>query len=143
LSYREEQKIKGEVIVKKVIGMVVSLIGVAILAMGIVFMAQSNTAKKTVANEISPIAVKDVNATYDTLTTHFDQYMQAEEPNIQAGKAAPTATYDYFAAQRALMAQAKANLGLAGFVMMTGVVNIVLGLGLILAGMALYMKPTA
>jgi len=50
------------------------------------------------------------NATYDTLTTHFDQYMQAEEPNIQAGKAAPTATYDYFAAQRALMAQAKANL---------------------------------
>jgi hypothetical protein len=32
---------------------------------------------------------------------------------------------------------------LAGFVMMTGVVNIVLGLGLILAGMALYMKPTA
>jgi hypothetical protein len=41
------------------------------------------------------------------------------------------------------MAQAKANLGLAGFVMMTGVVNIVLGLGLILAGMALYMKSTA
>ena len=127
---------------KKVIGMVVSLIGVAILAMGIVFMAQSNTAKKTVANEISPIAVKDVNATYDTLTTHFDQYMQVEEPNIQAGKAAPTAMYIYFSAQRALMAQAKANLGLAGFVMMTGVVNIVLGLGLILAGMALYMKST-
>jgi hypothetical protein len=143
LSYREEQKIKGEVIVKKVIGMVVSLIGVAILAMGIVFMAQSNTAKKTIANEIAPIEVKDVNAKYDAVSAAYNQVMQDEEPGIQAKTKPASATYNYLSAQRALLGLAKANLGVAGFVMMTGVVNIVLGIGLILAGMALYMKPTA
>jgi len=55
LSYLEEQRIKGEVIVKKVIGMVVSLIGVAILAMGIVFEFQAATAKQAVTDEIAQL----------------------------------------------------------------------------------------
>jgi len=68
LSYLEEQRIKGEVIVKKVIGMVVSLIGVAILAMGIVFEFQAATAKQAVTDEIAPIALADLNAKYDAVT---------------------------------------------------------------------------
>jgi hypothetical protein len=123
--------------------MVVALIGVAILVMGIVFITQANTAKKTVADQVAPIAVADVNAKYDAVSTAYNQAMAAEEPNIQAGKAAPSAIYDYYSAQRALLGLAKANLGTAGFVLMTGVVDIILGLGLVLAGMALYMKPTA
>ena len=128
---------------KRFYGIIVALIGVAILAMGIVFEAQANTAKKTVANEVSPIAVKDVNAQYDAASAGYNQYMAKEQPNISAGTAAPSTVYDYYGAQRALLGQAKANLGVAGFVMMTGVINIVLGLGLVLVGMALYMKPTA
>ena len=40
------------------------------------------------------------------------------------------------------MGLAKSNVGMSGFVMMSGTVDIVLGIGLILVGMALYMKPT-
>jgi uncharacterized membrane protein len=129
--------------VKRFYGIIVALIGVAILVMGIVFMMQANTGKKTVADEVKPIALSDVNAKYDAVSAGYNQYMAAEEPNIQAGKAAPSVMYDYLSAQRALLGLAKANVGLSGFVMMSGVVDIILGIGLILAGMALYMRQTA
>ena len=41
------------------------------------------------------------------------------------------------------MGLAKSNLGTSGFVMMSGTVDIVLGIGLVLVGLALYMKPAA
>jgi len=129
--------------VKRFYGIIVALIGVAILAMGIVFEFQANTAKKTIADEVSPIALSDVNAQYDAASAQYNSYMAAEQPNISAGKAAPTVMYDYFGAQRALLGLAKSNVGTASFVMMSGTVDIVLGIGLILAGMALYMKPAA
>ena len=52
---------------KRFYGIIVALIGVAILAMGIVFVMQANTAKQTVADEVSPIALSDLNAQYDAV----------------------------------------------------------------------------
>jgi len=129
--------------VKRVIGIIVALIGVVILVMGIVFELQANTAKKTVADEISPIPLSGLNAQYDAIKTAQEQYMAAEGANVQAGKAAPSAGYNYTSAQRALLGLAKSNIGTSGFVMMSGTVDIVLGLGLMLTGMVLYMKPAA
>jgi uncharacterized membrane protein len=143
LSYLEEQRIKGEVIVKKVIGMVVSLIGVAILAMGIVFEFQAATAKQAVTDEIAPIALADLNAKYDAVKAGQQQYMAKEEPGIQAKTSQPSVVYDYYSAQRALLGLAKSNIATAKFVMMSATVDIVLGIGLILTGMVLYMKPSA
>jgi uncharacterized membrane protein len=129
--------------VKRFYGIIIALIGVAILAMGIVFEFQAATAKQTVADEISPITLSNLNATYDQVKTGQEQYMAMEEPKIQAKQAAPSATYNYYSAQRALLGLAKSNIGTASFVMMSGTVDIVLGIGLILAGLALYMKPAA
>ena len=127
---------------KRIIAMVVALIGVAILVMGIVFEFQSNAGKQKVADEITPVALADLNATYDQVKAGYAHYSALEEPGIRAKTAAPSATYDYYAAQRALLGMAKSNISLSKFVMMCGTVDIVLGLGLILAGIALYMKPT-
>ena len=128
---------------KRFYAMIVALIGVAILAMGIVFVMQANTAKQTVADEISPIPLSGLNAQYDTIKTAQEQYMAAEGANVQVGKAAPSAGYNYTSAQRALLGLAKSNIGTSGFVMMSGIVDIILGLGLILTGTMLYMKPAA
>jgi uncharacterized membrane protein len=128
---------------KRFYGIIVALIGVAILAMGIVFLAQANTAKKTVADEISPVTLSNLNAQYNTVEAAQEKQMAAEEPGIQAGQAAPSAMYNYLSAQRALLGLAKSNVGTAGFVMMSGTVDIVLAIGLILIGLALYMKPAA
>ena len=134
-------KFKGEGTVKRFYGIIVALIGVAILVMGIVFMVQANTAKKTVANEISPITLSNLNAQYNTVEAAQEKQMAAEEPGIQAGQAAPSAMYNYLSAQRALLGLAKSNMGTSGFVMMSGTVDIILGIGLALIGVALYMKP--
>ncbi|MFY9812927.1 MAG: hypothetical protein WBQ62_00915 [Dehalococcoidales bacterium] len=128
---------------KRFYGIIVALIGVAILAMGIVFLAQANTAKKTVADEISPVTLSNLNTQYNTIEAAQEKQMAAEEPGIQAGQAAPSAMYNYLSAQRALLGLAKSNLGTSGFVMMSGTVDIVLGIGLVLVGLALYMKPAA
>jgi hypothetical protein len=134
---------KGEGTMKRIFSLVVALIGIAILVMGIVFMLQANTGKKTVADEISPIALSDLNAKYNTVEAAQEAQMAKEEPGIQAGQALPSAMYNYLSSQRALLGLAKSNMALSGFVMMSGTVDIVLGIGLILAGLALYMKPAA
>ena len=128
---------------KRFYGIIVALIGVAILVMGIVFALQANTGKKTVADEISPIALSGLNAKYDTVKAAQEAQAAKEEPGIQAKTSQPSVVYDYYSAQRALLGLAKSNIATAKFVMMSGTVDIVLGLGLILTGMVLYMKPAA
>jgi len=128
---------------KRFIGMVVALIGIATLVFGIIFIIQSNTGKQTVADEVKPIALSDVNPKYDAVSASQTQLMAAEEPKIQSGQAQPSAMYNYLSAQRALLGLAKANIGLTGFVMMSGTVDIILGIALILMGMTLFMKQTA
>ena len=128
---------------KRFYGIIIALIGVAILAMGIVFEFQAATAKQTVADESAPIALADLNAKYDAVKAGQQQYMAKEEPGIQAKTSQPSVVYDYYSAQRALLGLAKSNIATAKFVMMSATVDIVLGIGLILTGMVLYMKPSA
>ena len=52
---------------KRFYGIIVALIGVAILVMGIVFLTQANTAKKTVADQIAPVTLSNLNATYNSV----------------------------------------------------------------------------
>jgi ABC-type dipeptide/oligopeptide/nickel transport system permease component len=130
-------------LMKRLIGMIVALVGVACLVFGIVFIVQSNSAKKMVADEISPLALSDLNAKYDTVKAAQIKQMAAEEPNIQAGKAAPSVMYDYLSAQRALLGLAKSNVLTAQSVMMNGILDIVIGIGLFLGGMVMIRKSTA
>jgi hypothetical protein len=48
--------------------------------------------------------------------------------------------YAYLSGQRALLGLAKSNLGLAMFTRLSGIVGIVLGLGVVLSGLALLRK---
>ena len=69
--------------------------------------------------------------------------MAQEEPAIQGGTAAASATYNYLSAQRALLGLAKANVGNVNAVMMNGIVDIILGLGLVLTGFVTFKKAAA
>jgi hypothetical protein len=128
---------------KRLIGMVVVIIGVASLVMGIIFIMQAGSARKTIADSITPVKMSELNATYDKIVVKHDAAMAAEEPQIQAGKAAPSAIYNYLSAQRALLGLAKSNVGVAGFLQTSGVLDIVLGVGLLLVGFAFTAKEKA
>lgn len=123
--------------------LVIVLLGVASLVMGIIFVIQASSGTKSIADDIAPLAIKDVNASYDKVTTSQRQIMAAEEPNIQAGKALPSAMYNYLTVQRTGLGLARANIGLVGFIRMAGIINIILGVGLVLVGVAAPAKAKA
>lgn len=69
--------------------------------------------------------------------------MAAEEPNIQAGKAAPSAMYNYLTVQRTGLGLTRTNIGLVGFIRMAGIINVVLGVSLVLIGITVPAKSKA
>jgi len=124
----------------RVIAIIIAILGLAGFVYGILFVAQAGSVENQVADSVAPLALSEVNAKYDAVAVKYDAARTAEEPQIQAGKAAPSVMYDYFSAQRALLGLAKTNIGLAKFLRTSGTVDILLGLGMFLAGVWLLRK---
>src|SRR4030042_5554007 len=122
---------------------VVAVLGVVSLVFGIIFITQASSAEKEIASELQPLKIAEVDATYDKVKAmQIDQAMK-EDPNIQAKTAAPSDMYNYLKVQRTSLALAKTNIGLAGFVRTSGIMGIIVGAGLILAGLGLFKKAKA
>jgi hypothetical protein len=119
---------------------VVMVLGVTCLVFGIIFITQASSAEKEIASEIQPLKIAEVDAKYDAVKAKQIALMTTEEPNIQAGKAAPSDMYNYLTVQRTSLGLARANIGLTGFVRTSGIIDIILGVGLILAGLGLFKK---
>jgi hypothetical protein len=115
----------------------VAIIGVVALVFGIMFIVQARSAEQDIANEVQPLKIADVNIKYEAVAASQMALAAAEEPQIQAKKAAPSTTYIYLSAQRALLGLAKSNLGVAGFVRTSGIIDVLVGLSLILAGVCM------
>jgi dipeptide/tripeptide permease len=122
------------------IAVVVAVLGVVSLVFGIIFITQASSAERQIASEIQPLKIAEVDAKYEAVKTNQTGLAQAEEPQIQAGKAAPSAMYNYLTIQRTSLGLARANIGLVGFTRTSGIINIIVGLGLILAGVGLFKK---
>ena len=126
----------------RVISIIVVILGVATLAFGILFLMQAGSAEKQIADEVKPLKLAELDAKYDAVTPKQEGLMAKEEPQIQAGQAAPSAMYNYLSAHRSLLAIARSNVGIAKFVRTSGTVNIIIGLGLIVVGLAMMVKKT-
>ena len=125
---------------KRIIGMVIAILGVASLVMGIMFFMQAGSSKQEITDDIAPVLISEVNAKYDLVRTKQIAIMATEEPKIQAGQALPSDLYNYLSAQRALLGVAKSNLKVVGALQTSGIIDIVVGCGLGLAGVALLRK---
>ena len=119
---------------------VVAVIGVASLVFGIIFIPQASSAEQEIADKIAPLTIAEVDAKYEAVTTSQQALAAAEEPGIQAGTAAPSATYNYLTIQRTSLGLARANIGFARFLRTSGIIYIIVGLGLILASVGLFKK---
>ncbi len=119
---------------------VVAVLGVVVLVFGIVFIIQAGSSEKEIAESIQPITLTELDAKYEAVKTSQMAIRAAEEPQIQAGQAAPSAMYNYLTVQRTALGLARTNVGLAGFVRTSGIIGIIVGLGLILAGVGLFKK---
>jgi hypothetical protein len=124
----------------RVLGVIIIILGLVGVVFGVMFFPQANSAQQKVADELAPLTLDKLDAQYDVVVTKFHQLQAAEEPNIQAGKAAPSSTYAYISAQRALLGLAKSNVATVNFVMYMGIVCIALGVGLAATGVVLVLK---
>lgn len=122
------------------IAVIVALIGVVGIVFGTMFILQAGSAEQDIADEIQPLTIAQVDAKYEVVKANQVALAAAEEPGIQAGTAAPSATYIYLTAQRTSLGLVRSNIGVASFVRTNGILNIAVGLGLILVGMGLLKK---
>src|SRR4030042_7157730 len=113
-----------------ILALVALILGLAALVFGVVFIFQASSSDKEIANSIAPLKLNEVNAKYDAVATKYNAIKMAEEPNIQAGQALPTAMYNYLSSQRALLGLAKSNIGTVKAIRINGIVDIMVGVSL-------------
>jgi len=104
------------------------------------FIIQANSSRQEIANEIQPLKIEQVDAKYEAVKASQIALATAEEPQIQAGQAAPSAMYNYLSAQRALLGLAKSNLGVTDFVKTSGITTIIIGASLLLISGVIFIK---
>jgi hypothetical protein len=124
----------------RALAVIVIILGLAALVFGILFIPQASSAEQEIADSVAPLTLDQVDAKYDAVAVKYDALKAAEEPQIQAKTAAPTINYVYLSAQRALLGLAKSNIGTAKFVRLNGLIDILVGLGLVLSGLVLLRK---
>ena len=73
----------------RILSLVTIVLGIAALALGVVFVFQANAGNNEITTSILPLTADQVNPKYDAVSAKYNQIMAAEEPSIQAGKAAP------------------------------------------------------
>ena len=110
----------------RAVAVIIIILGLASLVLGILFTTQSVTARQEVADSIAPLPLDQLDATYDNLK----QQVEA------AGDQAPVE----LTAKKTGLGLARANVGTADFVRMTGLIDIIIGLGLALTGVGMLRK---
>ena len=116
----------------RAIAVIIIILGLASLVFGILFTTQSGTARQEVADSIDPLPLDQLDDRYDQVKA---QYKQMRDSGAQ-----PSAEYNYLAVQKTGLGLARANVGTARAIMLYGLIDIIVGLGLVLTGVAMLRK---
>ena len=118
----------------RLLGLLVVILGIAAIVFGIMFIPQASDAKQKVVDSLtSPVTLDNLDATYDQISGAFNQLKAAGMPSSDP-------QYVMVLGQRTSLGLAKSSVGLAKFINTMGMVNIIVGVGLVLAGVAVMMK---
>ena len=109
---------------KKLSAYLVTVIGVVVIVFGALFMWGASSSQKTLADEIAPLTISQVDATYE---------------QVSAGAKANPSDVS-MALKKASLGLAKSNIGTIDFVRQSGIMAIALGFGVVLVGMTMVMK---
>lgn len=123
----------------RILALLIAIIGVALLAIGIYYIPQAISGKQEVADKIAPLTLNKLDATYDEVSKEHAKLIITEELKIRQG-AEPDAKYNYLTIQRTGLGLARAEVGLTNFVLITGIIEIILGVALILISIGLMKK---
>ena len=116
----------------RIIGIIVLILGVAGLAFGVLLIPQSYSAEDDIAESIAPLPLDQVDSQYDAVKAKYTQMKESGAP--------PSVEYNYLTVQKTGLGLTRSQIGLASFTRTSGIINIILGVGLILAGIGLMRK---
>ena len=125
----------------RVIAIIIMILGLASLAFGVVFIMEASDAEDEIAESIDPLPLDDVDDRYDEVKAQQSVMRAMVTPAIQAGED-PPAMYNYLTIQRTSLGLTRSQIGLANLTRTMGIINIVIGAGLILAGTGLLKKSS-
>lgn len=115
----------------RVLAAIVIILGIAALVFGILFIPKASSAEQEVANSLTaPVTLDTLNTTYDNIDKQV-RAMMGNEPQ-----------YLTYFAQRTSLGLAKTNIGTASLVRLLGIVNILIGVGLVATGFVMYRKSS-
>ncbi len=117
----------------KILSVVVVILGLASMVLGIIFTISSGSAEDEVAESIAPLPLDQLDARYETVKANQMAMAAAEGAAIQSGQA-PSDMYTWLTLQRTSLGLARSNAGLSQLTRTLGIVNIVIGAGLVLTG---------
>ena len=124
----------------KVIAIIVMLLGVASLVLGVLFVVNAGSTEDEVAASVAPLTLDEVDPKYDAVKAKHEAVRAAEEPAIQGGTALPSPMYNYLTAQRGALGLARTNIGLATLTRTLGLLNVIIGAGLVLVSVGMMRK---
>jgi len=125
----------------KALAIIVLILGLASVAMGIIFVLNSGTARDEVATSIAPLPLENLDAQYDQVKSSQMQLAQAEGAAIQQGN--PSSTYVWLTLQRTSLGLARSSVGIADLTMIMGYLNIVIGIGLVIVSLGMMRKVSS
>jgi len=118
----------------RIIAICVIILGLAAVVLGIMFIPQASSAKQKVADSLTaPVTLDNLDATYDQISGAFDKLKASGMPSSDP-------QYVMVLGQRTSLGLAKSNVGIAKSVQTNGIVDIIVGLGLVLGGFVLFKK---
>ena len=116
----------------RAIAIIVIILGLASFIFGILFVTQASTAENEIAESIAPLPLDQLDTQYDAVQAQYEQ--------MKAAGAQPSIEYNYLTIQKTGLGLARANVGTAQSVRVNGVVDIIVGLGLVSAGLGFLRK---
>lgn len=126
----------------KILSVIVVILGLASVVLGIVFTISSGTAENEVAESIAPLALDQLDARYESVKSSQMAMAAQEGQAIQNGQA-PSDMYSWLTLQRTSLGLARSNAGLSQLTRTLGIVNIVIGAGLVLTGIIAFRRKSA
>jgi len=110
---------------------------VVCIVFGVMFILEASSSRDTVANELqaSGLTIATVDAAYDQAKAGLAQALAAGAAGTESAQSAGW--------QKASLGLAKSNIGTIKFVQNSGILTIVIGVGLLLTGMGLMKKTNA
>jgi hypothetical protein len=120
----------------RILALLALILGIAVLVFGIIFIPQASEAKQKVVDSLSS------GVTLDNLDDKYDQVNAAYDQLKAAGMPSSDAQYVMVLGQRTSLGLARSNVGIAKVLNTMGIINILIGVGMVFGGSALLMRKS-